>query len=74
MVEGIGILKTINNITMKRLALFALAALIMTACNQQENHQDNTNQNTPQMKTETTINDVAGRTNFGSNHALVTTP
>lgn len=59
---------------MKKLALFALAALILSACNQQENHQDNTNQNTPQMKTETTINDVAGRTNFGSNHALVTTP
>ena len=60
---------------MKKLTLI-IAALILalTACNQQETQQENTNQNPPQMKTETTIIDVAGRKNFGSQHALVTTP
>ena len=60
---------------MKKLTLI-IAALILalTACNQQETQQENTNQNPPQMKAETTINDVAGRKNFGSSHALVTTP
>ena len=60
---------------MKKLTLFVAALILaMTACNQQDTQQENTNLNTPQMKTETTINDVAGRKNFGSNHALVTTP
>ena len=60
---------------MKKLTLIIAALILaMTACNRQENKQENINLNTPQMKTETTIIDVAGRTNFGSNHALVTTP
>ena len=61
---------------MKHTLTLVAAALIMamTACNQQENKQESTNQNTPEMKTETTLKEVPGRKNFGDQHALVTTP
>ena len=54
---------------MKQLFLTLLAATMLVACGQST---DKSNQNTNSMKQE--INEVAGRKNFGSQHALVTTP
>ena len=50
--------------------LFAAMALVFAACtsNNNQNNQNNTNMNTQ------IIHEVAGRKNFGSAHALVTTP
>lgn len=48
--------------------LIALAALMVLAGCKTNNN------NTQNMKTETALQEVAGRKNFGPNHALVTTP
>lgn len=58
---------------MKRILRFIIpAALLMLAsCN--TNNNTNNNSTSP-MNTDGSINEVAGRKNFGPNHALVTTP
>ena len=53
---------------MKRIQFICLAALVMLAgCRTNSN-------NTNDMNTNDTLQEVAGRKNFGPNHALVTTP
>ena len=54
---------------MKRNIIFALCALLTLAgCT------NNENKNTEKMNNNQTLQEVAGRKNFGSQHALVTTP
>ena len=56
---------------MKKLALFAFAATLMVVgC---KNNNENMNDNNT-MNKEVNIQEVAGRKNFGNQHALVTTP
>ncbi|MBR1809352.1 MAG: flavin reductase [Paludibacteraceae bacterium] len=55
---------------MKKLLLFAFAATMLAACNQPKQSNLNNNED---MK-EQTFQEVAGRTNFGAQHALMTTP
>ncbi len=47
--------------------------MALAACNHQENNQVS-NQNSQNMNNNQTLQEVAGRKNFGSQHALVTTP
>ena len=56
---------------MKRIALAVSGLLILAACGNQKSNPSNENEN---MQTKEQIKDVAGRKNFGSAHALVTTP
>ena len=56
---------------MKRIALAVSSLLILAACGNQKSNPRNENEN---MQTKEQIKDVAGRKNFGSAHALVTTP
>ena len=59
---------------MKNLTLIAAAlTMALAACNHQENNQVS-NQNNQNMSNNQTLQEVAGRKNFGSQHALVTTP
>ena len=60
---------------MKAKSFIIAAALMMTlaACNHQENNQVS-NQNSQNMNNNQQLQEVAGRKNFGSQHALVTTP
>lgn len=54
---------------MKRILYFSLAAaLVLTGCNNANNS------NTSDMNSNESLYEVAGRKNFGANHALVTTP
>ena len=55
---------------MRKLILPLLAALALTACSKTDKSNSNSNES---MKQET-IHEVAGRKDFGSAHALVTTP
>ena len=50
------------------LYLFVALALVMTGC------RNATEQNTQDMNTNESFQEVAGRKNFGPNHALMTTP
>ena len=53
---------------MKKSIIFALSALlVMAGCK-------NTDKSIQNMNNDKTLQEVAGRTNFGPNHALVTTP
>ena len=55
--------------TMKKILYIAIAAAIaFTGC------RNENNQNTQDMKSNEALKEVAGRKNFGPNHALVTTP
>ena len=56
---------------MKNNLFLLLAAVMFVACNKPQSNQ---NINSNDMKQEATFNEVAGRTNFGSKHALMTTP
>ena len=60
---------------MKAKSFIIAAALMMAlaACNHQENNQVS-NQNSQNMNNNQTLQEVAGRKNFGADHALVTTP
>ena len=60
---------------MKAKSIIFAAAIMMAlaACNHQENNQVS-NQNSQNMNNNQTLQEVAGRKNFGSQHALVTTP
>ncbi|MBQ6557576.1 MAG: hypothetical protein IJL86_08570, partial [Bacteroidales bacterium] len=55
---------------MKYISLAALVAgvIALTGCN------SNTQNNNQEMKDNTPLQEIAGRKNFGPNHALVTTP
>lgn len=55
---------------MKKILFLALAATMFAACNQPNKSNLNNNED---MKAET-FNEVAGRKNFGTHHALMTTP
>lgn len=55
-------------IKMKRIIISALAALTLAACTPRQDNQQNTD------NMDTTVNEVAGRKNFGPDHALMTTP
>ena len=50
------------------LYLFAALALAVSGC------RNAAEQNTQDMNTKETLQEVAGRKNFGSSHALMTTP
>ena len=54
---------------MKQLALLLFAALLLAGCKYTDN-----NKTTSDMNNDKTLQEVAGRKNFGPNHALVTTP
>ena len=57
---------------MKKILLVAAAVLVMVAgC---KNTNNSNNQNSTIMDSNETLKEVAGRKNFGPNHALVTTP
>lgn len=57
---------------MKKILLAAAAVLVMAAgC---KNTNNSNNQNSTIMDSNETLKEVAGRKNFGPNHALVTTP
>ena len=56
---------------MKRIALAVSGLLILAACGNQKSNPRNENEN---MQTKEQVKEVAGRKNFGSAHALVTTP
>ena len=58
---------------MKKVTLMAALLLTLAACSGNKNENINQNVNENNIKQEK-INDVAGRKNFGPNHALVTTP
>ena len=60
---------------MKKILLAAAAVLVMTAgCKNTNNSNNANNQNSTIMDSNETLKEVAGRKNFGPNHALVTTP
>ena len=60
---------------MKKILLAAAAVLVMAAgCKNTNNSNNANNQNTTIMDSNETLKEVAGRKNFGPNHALVTTP
>ena len=60
---------------MKAKSIIFAAAIMMAlaACNHQENNQVS-NQNSQNMNNNQPLQEVAGRKNFGADHALVTTP
>lgn len=53
---------------MKRLVLILSAILLLAGC------KNSDNKTTIDMNNDKPLQEVAGRTNFGPNHALVTTP
>ena len=57
----------------KSIIIAAALMLVLAACNHQENNQVS-NQNSQNMDNNQPLQEVAGRKNFGSQHALVTTP
>lgn len=60
---------------MKKILLAAAAVLVMAAgCKNTNNSNNANNQNSTIMDSNETLKEVAGRKNFGPNHALVTTP
>ncbi len=60
---------------MKKIILAAAAVLVMAAgCKNTNNSNNANNQNSTIMDSNETLKEVAGRKNFGPNHALVTTP
>lgn len=60
---------------MKKILLAAAAVLVMAAgCKNTNNSNNANNQNSTIMDSNDTLKEVAGRKNFGPNHALVTTP
>jgi len=60
---------------MKKILLVAAAVLVMAAgCKNTNNSNNANNQNSTIMDSNETLKEVAGRKNFGPNHALVTTP
>ena len=60
---------------MKKILLAAAAVLVMAAgCKNTNNSNNANNQNSTIMDRNETLKEVAGRKNFGPNHALVTTP
>ena len=60
---------------MKKILLAAAVVLVMAAgCKNTNNSNDANNQNSTIMDSNETLKGVAGRKNFGPNHALVTTP
>ena len=54
---------------MKRIFIFAVAMCMLAGCNKTT---DNNNQNTNENMKKETINEVAGRTNFGGHHTVIT--
>ena len=59
-----------NKNDMKKVLFILLAGVIMVACNQSNESNLNNNESMKQ----TTAKEVVGRKNFGTHHALVTTP
>lgn len=60
---------------MKKILLVAAAVLVMAAgCKNTNNSNNANNQTSTIMDSNETLKEVAGRKNFGPNHALVTTP
>jgi flavin reductase (DIM6/NTAB) family NADH-FMN oxidoreductase RutF len=59
---------------MKKVLLMAIAVLVAVGCGNANNNESNNNQNEENMNKKETVNNVEGRTNFGPDHALVTTP
>ena len=60
---------------MKKILLVAAAVLVMAAgCKNTNNSNNANNQISTIMDSNETLKEVAGRKNFGPNHALVTTP
>ena len=59
---------------MKNVLLMAIAVLVAVGCKNVNNNESNNNQTRENMNKKETVNKVEGRTNFGPDHALVTTP
>ena len=55
-------------------AVAAVVAVLALAGCKTNNPNENNNQKSTDMSTQQTLNEVAGRKNFGPQHALMTTP